>query len=131
MKVLGLIGATVICGLAAAACSGETSVGAATVTASNDVSRDQALDKITTERCNRELSCDNVGPDRYWTDMASCRDDVRRETRDYLKAESCDGNVDAYSLASCADAIRNAPCAAQGQGAVPQLAECRAARLCR
>ena len=92
MKVLGLIGATVICGLAAAACSGEYSVGAATVTASNNVSRGQALDKITTERCNRELSCDNVGPDRYWTDMASCRDDVRREitfhrvSYDYLAA---------------------------------------------
>src|SRR6185312_1947761 len=68
MKTLGLIGTAVIGGLLAA-CSAETSVGTATVTAASNVPSDMAIDKITTERCNRELSCDNIGPDRYWDTM--------------------------------------------------------------
>ena len=128
MKILGIVGATVICGLVAA-CSSEYSVGTATVTAATNVPSDQAIDKITTERCNRELSCDNIGPDRYWDTMQACRRDVRRSTRDYLQAESC-VNVDSYGLASCADAIRNSQCGDERAG-VPILAECRTARLCR
>lgn len=129
MKVLGLISATVIAGLAAACGAGEVSVGAATVTASSSVSYNQAVDKITTERCNRELSCDNVGPNRYWEDMGACRRDVRRETRDYLEAQSCGGSVDAFGLATCVDSIRNARCSDENVG-TPRLMECRAARLC-
>lgn len=128
MKPLGLIGATVIGGLVAA-CSAETSVGTATVTGARIVQPDLAIDKIATERCNRELSCDNIGPDRYWDTMQACRREVRRSTRDYLQAETCT-NVDSYGLASCADAIRNSQCGDERAG-VPILSECRTARLCR
>ncbi|HEY1960138.1 MAG TPA: DUF6184 family natural product biosynthesis lipoprotein [Polyangiaceae bacterium] len=128
MRILGLVGATVIGGLVAA-CSGEYAVGSATVTAASNVSATQALDKITTERCNRELSCGNIGPDRYWDTMQACRRDVHQTTRDYLQAESCD-TVDTLGLATCADAIRNSQCGDERAG-VPILSACRTARLCR
>ena len=131
MKVLGLIAATAMAGLAVAACSSEYSVGTATVTAAPvNIPSDQAVAQLTTERCNRELSCDNIGPERLWEDMASCRRDVRHATRDYLNAESCTGGVDPYGLASCVDAIRNSRCGDEGTG-VPRLVECRAVKLCR
>lgn len=117
--------------LAVAACGGtkEYAVGTATVTGSTNVGRTSAIDRITTERCNRELSCGNIGPSRTWSDMASCRDSVREDTKNFLKSDtsSC-GGVDYYDLAVCTNAIRNTQCMADG---LPRLAECDGAKICR
>jgi hypothetical protein len=115
--------------LGAAACGGtnESAVGVAIVTGSTSVTRDQAIDRVTTERCNRELSCGNVGPGRTWEKMSGCRDDVRVDTKSYLKADGC-GGVDFYDLAVCTDAIRNTQCMSEG---LPKLAACDGAKLCR
>jgi hypothetical protein len=109
---------------ALAACGGtkEYAVGTATVTGSTNVSRATAVDRITTERCNREITCGNIGPSRSWSDMASCR---RESVRDTLL--SC-GGVDYYDLAVCTNAIRSAQCA---EGGLPRLAECDGAKICR
>ena len=124
MKVI-IATAAVVAVLAAACGTKEYAVGTATVTGSTNVSRASAVDRITTERCNRELSCGNVGPSRTWSDMASCRGDVREDTKSYLKAESSScGGVDYYDLAVCTNAIRNSPgtiadCSASSRSAVP------------
>jgi len=117
--------------LLAAACGGtkEYAVGTATITGSTNVSRASAVDRITTERCNRELSCGNIGPSRTWSDMAACRETVREDTKSALKAESSScGGVDYYDLAVCTNAIRNTQCVADG---LPRLAECDGAKICR
>jgi hypothetical protein len=113
----------------AAACGGvqEETVGTATITGSTNVSRDQAIERVTSERCNRELSCGNVGPKRTWETMSGCRDDVRVDTKSYLKADGC-GGVDFYDLAVCTDAIRNTQCMSDG---LPKLAACDGTKLCR
>lgn len=116
----------------AAACGGtkEYAVGTATITSgSTNVGRASAVDRITTERCNRELSCGNIGPSRTWSDMASCRDSVREDTKSFLKSDtsSC-GGVDYYDLAVCTNAIRNTQCVTDG---LPRLAECDGAKICR
>jgi len=132
MRILGLVSATAIAGLVVACGAKDYSVGNATVTAAepSGISNGDAIERIATERCNRELSCDQIGPERLWLTMADCRRDVRRDTRDYLDSDGCDHGVDAYGLASCVDSIRNARCDDQGQN-VPGLVECRAAKLCR
>jgi hypothetical protein len=114
--------------LGAAACgTNEYVVGSATVTGSTNVSRDQAIDRVTTERCNRELSCGNVGPGRTWETMLGCRRDVGEDTKTHLKADGC-GAVDFYDLAVCTDAIRNTQCMSEG---LPKLAACDGTKLCR
>jgi hypothetical protein len=117
--------------LLAAACGStkEYEVGTATVTGSTNVDRASAIDRITTERCNRELSCGNIGPSRAWLDMASCRDTVRDDTKNFLRSDTgaCHG-VDYYDLAVCSNAIRNSECAT---GGMPRLAECDGAKICR
>ena len=114
-----------------AACGGtkEYAVGTATITGSTNVGRAAAIDRITTERCNRELSCGNIGPSRAWSDMKACRESVRDDTKSFLKSDtsSC-GGVDYYDLAVCTNAIRNTQCVADG---MPRLAECDGAKICR
>lgn len=127
---MNLIISAVTCA-ALAACGGtkEYTVGTATVTSSTNVTRSSAIDRITTERCNRELSCGNVGPSRTWSDMASCRDAVRDDTKSYLKSDATEcGGVDYYDLAVCTNAIRNTQCMTDG---LPRLAECDGAKICR
>ena len=133
MKLLGLMGAGVIAGGLAAACSTADyyPVGSATVTSSLPwVSNDQAVERISLERCRREVSCDNIGPNRLWENISACQRDVRTQTRDYFDSQSCGAGIDVYGLASCVDRIRNARCGEEGAG-VPRLTECRASRLCR
>jgi hypothetical protein len=109
----------------AAACGGtrEITVGATTLTGSTNVARADAIDRITTQRCDRELSCGNIGPSRTWTDMAACRDSVSEDTKRSVKSD-----VDYFDLAVCANAIRNTQCAT---GGLPRLAECDGAKICR
>jgi len=127
MKVI--IGGIASAALAVACGTTEYAVGIATVTGETNVSRASAVDRITTERCNRELSCGNVGPSRTWPDMAACRDSVRDDTKSFLKSDtsSC-GGVDYYDLAVCTNAIRNTRCVEDG---LPRLAECDGAKICR
>ena len=114
--------------LGAAACSTEeNAVGAAIVTGATSVTREQAVGRITTERCNRELSCGNVGPGRTWETTSGCRRDVHEETKSSLKADGCSA-VDFYDLAMCADAIRSTRCMSDG---LPKVAACDASKLCR
>jgi hypothetical protein len=107
------------------ACGGtrEITVGPTTLTGSTNVARAAAIDRITTQRCDRELSCANIGPSRTWSDMAACRDSVSADTKGSVKSD-----VDYYDLAVCAIAIRNAQCAT---GGLPRLAECDGAKICR
>src|SRR5690242_8083830 len=88
----------------AAACGAkdEYVVGSTTVTSANDVGRDTAIERQTTERCNRELACGNVGPGQTWSDVAACREAVRRDTQ--KQAGAC-ASMDFYDLAVCMNAI--------------------------
>jgi hypothetical protein len=128
MNTLGLLGlATVALG----ACSSSVdAVGTTAVTSASFVPSEEAVERVATERCRRELSCDEIGPDRTWLGMDDCLHDVRREMRDYLRSQSCYQGIDAYGLAACVDGIRNARCDEEGAG-VPRRAECRAVKLCR
>ena len=115
--------------LLASACgtTSEYTIGTTTVTGSTNLTRETAVDRMTTERCNRELACGNVGPNQPFADVASCRADVHEDMNRFLKADTCKA-VDYYDLAVCSIAIRNTRCSATG---VPRLAECEGAKICR
>jgi hypothetical protein len=131
MNHLGLLGFGAVA-IAAAACTSTTeSTGSATVTSTTIVmGSEDAIARISLERCRRELSCDNVGKDRLWADMDSCRGTVTRETRAYFDSQGCNQGIDVFGLAVCVDRIRNASCTDEGS-AVPRVPECRTSRLCR
>ena len=113
----------------ASACgtTSEYTIGTTTVTGSTNLTRETAIDRMTTERCNRELACGNIGPTQPWGDVAACRDEVHEDMSNFLKADTCKA-VDYYDLAVCSIAIRNTQCSSTG---VPPLAECKGSKICR
>ncbi len=118
-----IISAAALAALAACGGTKEYTVGTTTLTGSTNVARADAIDRITTQRCDRELSCGNIGPSRTWADMAACRASVGDDTKGSVKSD-----VDYYDLAVCTNAIRNAQCTSDG---MPRLAECDGAKICR
>ena len=100
-------------------------VGSTTVTSANDVGRDTAIDRETTERCNRELACGNIGPGQTWSDVAACRDAVRKDAQ---KQSGACASMDFYDLAVCMNAIRATQCA---RGNMQGPDECDGTKICR
>lgn len=124
-------GIACVAALGCQASAGVQPVGTATVTTApvNNVPSERAVREITTERCNRQLSCDNVGQDRRWETLEACASDERRMTRDALVGAGCDTGVDATALGSCLAEIRNQRC--EDAFSDTGLVACRSVRLCR
>ena len=90
-----------------------------------EVKTTDATDQITADRCNRQLSCANIGKGRMWKDRYGCVVDMDKRTHD-LVGPTC-GAVDATRLATCLHDIRDQTCEASGE----YPASCQGVRLCR
>ncbi len=86
---------------------------------------DPASDRITTERCNRQLACGNVGKGQTWRDRYACVVDVDNRTHTLL-GQSC-VSVDASRLSACVADIRGQRCDQVNETPV----SCEGVRLCR
>jgi hypothetical protein len=94
------------------------------------VTSEHAIEEITSARCAREFSCDNIGAGRVWHDYDACTRDVRLAMRDMLIGQQCVSGVGAYQLSSCLNDIRNVHCAIE-QGTIERFGSCANAKLCR
>ncbi len=86
---------------------------------------DSATDQITTDRCNRQLSCGNIGKGRAWRDRRACELNVDKETHNVI-GRSC-SSVDASRLSACLNEIRDQRCEASNHFPLA----CEGVRLCR
>jgi hypothetical protein len=86
---------------------------------------DPAVEQITVDRCNRQLSCGHVGKGLTWRDRRDCETDMKPKTRD-LVGQSCKV-IDAARLTTCIQEIRDQRCT--DSGAYP--ASCQGVQLCR
>jgi hypothetical protein len=112
--------------LAAAGCANEAATVPTTVTSAGiSVDVDPAVDQITADRCNRQLSCGNIGKGMTWRDRHDCVDRTMPQTRN-LVGQSCK-SVDAARLHACISDIRNQLCDQSGNVPV----SCEGANLCR
>ncbi len=84
-----------------------------------------AIERITDDRCNRQLSCGNIGRNMTWRDRTDCEGHVGKQTRSLL-GPTC-RVVDAARLQTCINEIRDQRC--EQTGSVP--VSCDAERLCR
>ncbi len=106
------------------ACSNEAAPVPTTVTSAGiNVAVDPGSQQITTDRCNRQLSCGNIGKDRTWRDRTACVRGMDKQTHALL-GESC-SVIDGRRLAACLSEIRDQRCAESGD----YPASC--ANLCR
>jgi hypothetical protein len=120
MKALWLMSATLF------ACSNEAPIMETTLTSSGmHVDVDPAAEQITSDRCNRQLSCGNVGKGHTWNDRRHCEVDAAPKVRNVLGV-SC-SSIDATRLSTCLDEIRDQRCAETGS----MPASCEGVQLCR
>src|SRR5512142_457397 len=121
MKAIWLMSATLFaCG------SNEAAVVPTTVTSAGmHVDVDKAADQITTDRCNRQLSCGNIGKDRMWRDRHACVHDMDNRVHSVIGG-SC-SSIDAMRLSTCLNEIREQSCLQSAE--LP--ASCGGVQLCR
>jgi len=120
MKSLWLMSATLF------ACSNEAPIMETTLTSAGmHVGVEPAAEQITADRCNRQLSCGNIGKGHTWNDRRHCEVDVAPRVNSMI-GSSC-VSIDATRLTKCLDEIRDQRCLETG--AMP--ASCEGVQLCR
>ena len=120
MKSTWLMSATLF------ACSNEAPIMDTTLTSAGmHVEVDPAVEQITSDRCNRQLSCGNIGKGHAWNDRRHCEVDATPRVRAMIGV-SC-VSIEATRLSTCLDEIRDQRCGETG--AMP--ASCEGVRLCR
>jgi hypothetical protein len=85
--------------------SAEPPPGAATNTA-----KERALDALASARCERELRCENIGAQKSYGSMDSCRAEVRSEWQKGFDAETCTGGIVEEKLNGCLAQLRDEKC---------------------
>ena len=126
MKKLGII-------LFVGACQASVStqpISTTTVTSTYLLSNDRAIDDITTARCDREFSCNNVGPGHTWDTYDACQREIHQNTRVSLREQRCPNGIDGNNLGSCLQDVRNERCG-NPIDTLERLGACRTGRLCR
>jgi hypothetical protein len=108
------------------ACANEAPVMDTTLTSAGMyVGVDQASEQIVADRCNRQLSCGNIGKGHRWNDRRHCAVDAKPRVESTLGA-SC-SSIDAARLATCLNEIRDQRCAETASMPVT----CEGLALCR
>jgi hypothetical protein len=93
-----------------------------TTTSSHRIATERAIRDVTDARCEREIACGVVAPER----RDACTRDARATTHVGL---ACDNGVDAAKLALCVQQVRTTPCGPTD--GVDLVAACRGQSLCR
>jgi hypothetical protein len=123
MKTLWLMFAALTACGANEAATVPTTVTSAGIT----VQRDHAIEQITDDRCNRQLSCGNVGKGMTYRDRTDCERKVSERASSVLgQGQQC-AIIDAARLTACIHDIRDQRCADTGE--VPP--SCMSEQLCR
>ena len=121
MKIIWLTGVSLVACASNEAATAPTTVTSAEIT----VEVDTATERITTDRCDRQISCGNIGRGRRFGNRSACESDARAGARNVL-GRSC-STVDPTRLRACLDDIRNQPCEEAGNFPL----SCEGVRLCR
>ncbi len=104
MKTIWLMSVTLL------ACSNEATPVPTTLTSAGvDVAIDPGSQQITADRCNRQLSCGNIGKDRTWRDRTACVRGMDANTHALLGG-TC-REIDGRRLGACLSDIRDQRCA--------------------
>jgi hypothetical protein len=124
MKTFLLISGAVL----TAACAARETLPITTTSASIDkVPSEHAIRELTSERCHRQLSCDNIGAGKKWDTLDACMTATRKVTRDQLVNTSCPA-FDSGELSMCLDDTRDQRCEDVGDSTPDS---CASVRLCR
>lgn len=127
-------GALAACSVALAGCrssSGVPPTTSTTLTSAELVTstNDDAVMRVTTARCDRELSCNKIGQGRAYEDQPTCLDQIGELMDEEAGQSTCPRGVDAFAVSACLLDIQRTACG----GALEQstnLPSCTKAFLC-
>jgi hypothetical protein len=88
-----------------------------------------AIAAIIEARCDREVRCENVGPEKRYLTRAACVEQVRDKSQNKLNAKECPGGVDAKALDACLKQIKDEDCGDPIE-TVERVATCNSVDLC-
>ena len=89
----------------------------------------EAVARLARARCDRETSCNRVGPGRAWGTQDQCVAHQRERVGVGVSALSCPHGVDNVQLGTCLNALRLQACNDR-RGDLEVLPECLANALC-
>jgi hypothetical protein len=112
-------------GEGAGAATSET--GASTPSAGGPPS--EAVARLARARCDRETSCNRVGPGRAWASQDSCVAKQRDRVGAAVSAMPCPHGIDNVQLGTCLNALRGQACTDR-RGDLGVLPECVTNALC-
>jgi len=89
-----------------------------------------AAESIALSRCQREQTCNNVGPDKKYSSASDCLTRIRNDWKDDLNARECPGGVNQAQLDECLAKVRNEECGSPFD-TLARVTECTAGQICR
>jgi hypothetical protein len=111
-----------------AACNHERS-GLTTTTGAEILPAEDAVNRLTARRCEREFDCNNIGAGKKYEDHGACEREVAHDLRAELRPANCTYGVRGDKLEQCMQELRNEKCG-NPLDAVSRLATCRTGRIC-
>jgi hypothetical protein len=99
------------------------------VTAQQAVADEEVVERISAARCDRDQSCDRVGPGAVYHDRADCMRQQRLVVRKDLNPESCPGGIGEVALTRCVKSVEAGTCDRPGE-ITGNVSHCKLAALC-
>jgi hypothetical protein len=89
-----------------------------------------AINEISVARCDREVRCDGVGPEKTYETRDQCIAKLNEAGYEDLDAEACPAGIDSSELGKCLSEIHAERCGAP-LDSLERLVACRSPKLCR
>ena len=98
-------------------------------TSTNWIANDDGVRRLASERCTREVECNNVGKDRKYADHDACMRELQHDIGIDLRTNECPRGLDGRAFDECLTAVHDEKCA-NPFDAVTRLRTCRTGKLC-
>lgn len=118
----------VVVSLVVLACGRDRSEPAATTTTTGALSHDDAIVRLATARCDREVSCNEVGAGKKYADHDACIREAGQNARGTLRVDEC-ATLDPSKLSSCLNDIKNERCS-NPLDLLETVTSCTRSKLC-
>ena len=90
----------------------------------------EGIQLISEARCDREVRCGGVGPDKNYETRDQCVADLKNDGYEDLDAKACPKGLDERELDQCLSEIHAERCGAP-LDTLERLVACRSASLCK
>lgn len=99
------------------------------VTAEQRVADEQVVERIAAARCDRDESCNRIGPGAVYRNREDCMTRKRLTVLQDVNAGKCPGGIGEVALNRCIKSIENGSCDMPGQ-IIGETSHCHLSVLC-